>query len=365
MIRIDGSPIAPQADAGALAQQGAQARTGTLGGEQVMVKDASSMLADGAEELSLHHSEKVEAKEFAEREVESDKPVEMMLIQDINAYLDAAKQFEDPEQLAQLAKRMQMSQENPRELARRESREPADQYVLLQFALQDAQKGGAGEEVIERLQEAIADLEMEAGPQIRAGLNSIGAASEFGKTREEVAAFQSTYRDVVLGDNSLSQTLKLALERMGGGDLQRGLQGLIKGLGADLAAARPSTDPTRMQALVQDLYQLEVAATVLEGCNDLSVSLREKHGSGGVKPDELMKELVAVTGERWVGANRFTSLADRFSLTDVGAQIAFHSGTKAMMREMPVKVFPDPETRQSVLDASQGALDQAIEREEE
>src|ERR1700757_50893 len=107
MIRIDGSPIAPQADTSPPAQRG----------EQGMVKDATSMLADGAEELSLHHAEKVEAKEFDDRDVEADKPPEWMEIKEIEAYLEAAQQLQDSEKLVHLAKRMQSSQENPRELA--------------------------------------------------------------------------------------------------------------------------------------------------------------------------------------------------------------------------------------------------------
>lgn len=368
MIRVDGSPVMGQTDLGAAPQQGSRGGTGALAGEQVRVKDAASILADAAEEISLHTAEKVEDKEFGEREIDTGEPMQAMLVQEINAYLEACKNFDDPKKLADLAKRMQSGQENPREMARRESREPADQYVLLQYALADAEKNGLSADVVERLQDAIADLEMEAGPRIRAGIHSMAVAGAHGRDAAEVAAFQSTYRDVVLGDNSLAQTLKLVVERLGGPqgeDFARGLQGLIKALGADLSAARPSTDANRLTALVQDLYQLEVAATVLDGARELSANLAAKHGQCGVEPVELMKELVTVTGERWVGAARFTGLAERFNLHDVGAQIAFHTATKAMVREMPPKVFPDPEARQAVIDAAQGALDAAIDREEE
>jgi type III secretion protein W len=370
MIRIDGGPAPGLTDLHtATAQhQGTRERTGTLAGEQVRVKDASSMLADGAEEISLHHSDKVESKKISERKLESQGLRELMKIDEIRQYLDAAGQGGDPKRLAELAKRMQSGEQNPRELARQQSREPADQYVLLQHALQDAIENKLAPEVIERLEDALADLELEAGPQIRAGLNSLGTLSELARNPGELEALRSTYRDVVLGDGSLAQTLKLALERLGGttgAEFQRGLQGLVKALGADLSSARPSTEPNRLQALVQDLYQLEVCATVLDACHELSAKLQEKHGAAPLPAVELMKELVAVTGERWVGGSRFTDLAGRFNLHDTGAQIAFLTSTKAMMRDLPVKVFPDPESRQTVLDATQSALDDAIEKEEE
>lgn len=80
---------------------------------------------------------------------------------------------------------------------------------------------------------------------------------------------------------------------------------------------------------------------------------------------ELMKELVTITGEKWVGASRFASLADRRGLKEPAARIAFLTGIKELMRTMPVLVFEDAEIRQSILNAAQEALDAAIDLEEE
>ena len=368
MIRVDGNSLAGPLGQGTQLLSQDSVKTGRLNGEQVSVKDTASVLADAAEEISLHHAEKVESKTFEEREVADEKPIDVMKAEEIMAYLASANSSGSTEELVLLAKRMQSNQENPRELARQQNRDPSHQYVLIQYALADAMGKGAEPQVLERLQDALADLEMESGPQIRAGLNTITTASEFGGDAGGVANFQSTYRDVVLGDNALSQTLKLVLERLGGPsgtDFAKGLQGLIKAMGTDLSATRPSTDANRLQALVQDLYQLEVTATVLDNCNELSASLKSKFDSPGVNAFELMKDLVNVVGEKWVGPMRFTSLAESFQLQRVDAQIAFHTGIKAMLREIPVKVFPDHDLRQTILTAAQGALDVAIDKEEE
>lgn len=79
----------------------------------------------------------------------------------------------------------------------------------------------------------------------------------------------------------------------------------------------------------------------------------------------LLRELVDITSEKWVSHLRFAALADRWKLTDIKTRIIFLTGVKALLREMPVKVFIDNDTRQSILDAAQEALDQAIELEEE
>lgn len=79
----------------------------------------------------------------------------------------------------------------------------------------------------------------------------------------------------------------------------------------------------------------------------------------------LLRELVDITSEKWVSHLRFSSLADRWGQQDIKARIVFLTGVKSLLREMPVKVFIDGDTRQSILDAAQEALDQAIELEEE
>lgn len=136
-------------------------------------------------------------------------------------------------------------------------------------------------------------------------------------------------------------------------------------LGADLAAARPSTSMVRLQALLQDLYQLEVVQTVLDGAQDLARGLEQRHGHSGLDAERLVRELVALTAERWVTGSRFESLAEQLGVPDGAARIGLLTGLKSLLRELPPRVFSDADARQTVLDALQGALDAAIAREEE
>ena len=368
-MRIDANPSSGlQLNSGPSTPQGSSGGVGTLHGEPVTVEDGTSVLTDAAEELSLYAAERLEHKSLDEREVATETPTELMHIQQIVAYLETAKWLDDPQKLARLAKEMQSGRGDPQQLARRESRDPTQQYMLLQYAAQDGLQNGTPQEIIDGLLDALAELEVQYGPQIRSGLNTLDAASEHAAgNAADMAVFQSTYRDVVLGEATLAQTLGLVLERLSGSEgdqFERGLHGLIKALGQDLASVRPSVEPTRLQALVQDLYHLEVASTVCDGCRELAADLGKRYGVS-VPAAPLMKELVAVTGEKWVSANRFSSLAERFGVRDVTARIAFQTAVRGLLRELPVKVFADGDTRQSVLNAAQEALDLAIELEEE
>jgi len=82
-------------------------------------------------------------------------------------------------------------------------------------------------------------------------------------------------------------------------------------------------------------------------------------------PLALTREVIRLSGERWATSTRFTSLASQLGVTANADQIAFYTGLKAMIRDLPPKIFADPETRDALVRALQGALDEAIDREEE
>lgn len=79
---------------------------------------------------------------------------------------------------------------------------------------------------------------------------------------------------------------------------------------------------------------------------------------------DLLKELVALTAERWASPGRFGTLARQWVPEGTPAQIRFLTQVKAIVRSMPTQVFVDLDARQTMLGALQEALDQAIEQEE-
>ena len=63
-----------------------------------------------------------------------------------------------------------------RQLAAQEFKDVPRQCLTLQYALRKGEEGMASAGVMARTSAAIAELEMESGPEIRAGLNTISAA---------------------------------------------------------------------------------------------------------------------------------------------------------------------------------------------
>ncbi|WP_144630575.1 type III secretion system gatekeeper subunit SctW [Bordetella genomosp. 13] len=365
MNRIDGplsngfTSLAAQANAGQ-----AQSRAGTLMGETAVQVEGEFSLADSAEELSLHMAEKTEDKHHSERKVKGDRPLELLDTSEIVDALSHGKDGDAQQKLEELVKKLMTGQGSPRQLAGQAFGDISQQYLGLQYALRQGERDGADPAILEAIRDALADMEIESGPEIRAGLNSLQSAGEFADDAAGVQQFQSTYRDLVLGEQTLSKTLDLALERFGGEDVGRGLAQLTAALGHDLAAARPSTDANRLQALVSDLYHLEVAATVLDSCHELSGKLQQTTGRG-LDATRLMRDLVSVSNEKWVSESRFTSMAMQHGVSSIEGRISFHAGIKTMLRELPVQIYPDSDTRLSIINASQAALDIAIDEEDQ
>ena len=84
-----------------------------------------------------------------------------------------------------------------------------------------------------------------------------------------------------------------------------------------------------------------------------------------VRAFDLLKELVALTSERWIHAGRFSALAQTWAPETISSQVRFLTQIKGVLRSIPVQAFPDADARFAALNALQEALDTLIEREEE
>ena len=339
--------------------------------------DPHSVIADAAAELTQGLSSKVQERSIQERRVSTGGRLDRMSRESLQEALQKL-QGGKPGQgggaggVLALARRVLKQPAFARQLVREHlGGEASNQYLTLLEVAELIRDGSAGHdtngEAYEAVREAAAQLLAENEDAIRADLNTLEASASL-KTPEESAAFREAYRDSVLASESLSQTLQHILKIVSdgrGSDFDRVLETLRSALGMDLAAARPSTETTRLQFLVSDLSHLKVINTVIDQCAKLGQTLTQRHGMSAYKAAELASDLVSLSGERWVDSSRVSRLAERFGASQPTAcMIDFLTGVREHLRAMPVQVFPTPESRQSLLDAAQMAIDDAIEREE-
>jgi type III secretion protein W len=381
-VRIDNAnsqSVPSQQDEGALARQ--QDDGGVWHGAAVqLAQDPRDIITDAAEEITFEHSEHVESHKLEEREIEEEPPLELPALESIITYLDTAGQGEDAEErlraFVEALKRNANRDRDPnhshghigpREESRRQFGCVTEQFLALAFAADALRREGGYETLLDEVHEALEELHEDFSSRIRTDLNTVNAAGAFaGGDAEKLDAFQATYHDAVINGQSLGAMLKGALDRFGEDDYRSSVQHLIRALGDDLAAMRgPSAEPARLGAVLQDLYQMEILATMLEGCQTLAKRLSADHGVPAPRAGVLLQDLIAASGERWSNAGRFNAIADKHGAAQPTPRVAFLTSVKTLIRAVPVKVFADTDARSNVIDAAQAALDAAIEKEEE
>ncbi len=104
----------------------------------------------------------------------------------------------------------------------------------------------------------------------------------------------------------------------------------------------------------------------LEG---LTMQEYSKDGEGGnklnISPSQLMKELVAISADRWVSASRFTNLPSSYGVRDITLKVIFTKAIIHILKEIPTQIFESLETRNNIINAAQEALENFIIEEEE
>lgn len=258
-----------------------------------------------------------------------------------------------------------------RQFAEESDSDPTAQFLMLLDAAEEIESGQAGGDaegsVAAAVREVLEEVFAERGERILADVNTVEAYSRL--STDQARQFRSAYHDAAIGAESLggviNHLLKVVNDGGTGASFRDVHQTMIAALGHDLAASRSSTDKSKLQSLVSDLYHLEVVSTLLEASGNLSEQLQTRHGNAPFAPNQLTSDLVALSGERWVDADHFKRLADRYRAMDpLAATVDFLTGVRNLVKEIPVKVFATPEARQTLIDAAQDALDYAIDREE-
>lgn len=283
------------------------------------------------------------------------------------------------------------------------SQDPTRQYLALAQAYQMALTNGSSPDVVEALRDAVDRMNVLHGPTIRADINTVAEAAAFSPEQTAADMFRSTYRDAVLGQTSFSATLTLVLERFGD-QLERGVDLLRKALGSDLASIRPSSEPERLHAILQDLYQLSAAVSVLQRCRTMLDWLKRAYPALNLKPLMLMADLVRFTAEQWIESHYVLQLIQKYGLDIIDqksniaavesgnsskqpdgdevdteadeenaddffddepkAQILFLNGVLDILRSLPTKLFSGDEQRLQSIAAVQQLMDSLLLTEE-
>ena len=300
-----------------------------------------------------HHTERKFAPERARRVVHADEVV------------DAMQQSHEPDahaKLVELTKHLLAGHDGPRKLVTQSYRDVTQQYLALQYALRQGERQQTPDNKLERLRTAIADLESDHGPSIRAGLNALPAAAEFARTAEGVGTF--------LTPTATSCWAPLAVADAGHqpGAVRRRQHRK----GHPAADQRAGRGPGRRGAIDAAIApECAGIRPVQAGGHDHRAGKlrrdRQRHeqpGLHGRGQGPLLTDIVAITDSRWVDAN--TIGAGRETRRGpVARPDRLFKSVRNIFRHFPCIPIPTKETRDAVLDANQAALDINIAKEDE
>ena len=357
------SPIAPTAATSAVATD---TPAGSWRGYALAV-DPQIDLLDSAEERSVAAAEHLEPHTLHERKIHERQRPLLPQLQAIELYLDLAGQPDQQEKFRQFVLDLKdLSRRNGRagvgEEAQRRFADDVEQFMALAYASAELRDTPQYAALRDEVDGALDELHARAGVAIDQGLRAVAAAAPLG--RDDPAA-NARYRDAVVGGASLTDLLDGALQRFGVPNYKEAVLSLMKALGADLHLLQGAASLSpRLQAVLQELYQLEVLSTVLEGCQQLAARLLAQHGLQP-PPSSLLHSLISTSNERWVSDERFDQIAAQHGAQSTPQRIALLSGLKELLRRMPDKVFADQDARLGLLMSAQGALDQAIAEEDQ
>lgn len=329
----------------------------------------ASLLVDSLEELSEAVSDEVDV-DFEKREIQTGRLRD--IVDDLLELDGLSKQADSLADLGKgqlrralnslLQQRFATSDQLRRFVGER-FKDPSHQYVVLSALLQALTRGRADGRRIAAVQHALDDLQKTQGPQIRAGINVTAVASERAAgDPNALGALRQTYRDAVLGYAGMTETYQALIKRYGATGLGQALKFLIAALGADLDATAPSIDRSRLRAIVEDIYRLEVLSGLAEDCNEI---MRRVDTEGGCRGNDLLSHVIDLVQDRWPTGEKIGRLPSSLCVYSLASEIMLLKQLRELLRLLPTKVYTADDQRPRLLDAAQDALDAAIDREEE
>lgn len=334
-------------------------------------KDAASMVQDAAEEMTFQASEKVE-KKLGKRRAAA-KGLRTTAMEKAEFYIKKLKDMDKPEQMNKFMeslKRMGKNM-NPQQLRQEVGKffkDVSQQYAALAYAKEmladDPEMAG----LTEALQEAMDQAMEESGPAIRAGFNVTDDAMEFSaQGLRDTQELRDFYRDTVLQYEGFHETYNEILENYGESEFGKAIDFLIKAVGSELQSKGPSVTHVELKRIIDDLYSLEMLGNIHRNCDELLGKIRKAYRLAlKMNTKAFMNRLMGLKSEKWLRMDHVTKLVAQLGCDPIEAQIYFLREMGGMIKELPLKIFEeDLEKREKLIDVTQEALDDAIDREEE
>ncbi len=254
---------------------------GLFRGQNVQQSDASSQLANAAEEMSFAASEKVE-KKLSERKAGSKEALRSSATELAEKYVNMMANAQSARKLHEFLDAMKKMGESAsdaelRQLLGEHFSDSTDQFAALSFAEEALAKDPAQQGLLAKVKSLKEQLLHDAGPAIRSGLNIAADVMAFAKKGLEGAqALRDLYRFSVLGGQTIGAVYQAIMARYGATQFAQSLEFLLRAASSDLDGKLmgSSLEPSQLKNAIDDIYHVQSLGNMHRSLSELLDSTR-------------------------------------------------------------------------------------------
>jgi len=259
----------------------AQRQEGNFKGQTVVPMDASTALANAAEEMTFAASEKVE-KKLSERKAGSKESLRLSATELADKYVNMLGDSQPPQKLHEFLDSLKQkgekaTEQDIRDMLQREFSDVSEQYAAIAFAEEALKNEGGHDALLGKVSSVKETLLQEAGPAIRAGINIAADVLRFSaQGLEQLEKLRDLYRYAVLGRETVSEMYQAIMGRYGESRFPQALDFLIQAAGNDLDAhgMGPSMEPAHLETAVNNINYVQQMGNLYRVLADLVDKVR-------------------------------------------------------------------------------------------
>lgn len=341
--------------------------TGKLIGKAVLqVVTPQSILQDAMEEVSFNFNK---SKDFALRSRKERDSVERSMKERMNAYrkLASASGANAVHPVEELARNIEEhpDREAILENALGQHEEPAEAWNALEEAREQLEKKGVDPKILQEVDEALRLMDMRYGAAIRAGVTGALTAAETYVSLGSPLDLGTTYRKAVMEFTNTKDIYTFVQDKYAG-DFDKAVDFLYASLAADMACDTPSADKASLESVNTSFGKLRSFQSAHVLCNTQMQRWDEVHQVHGasMKGLDLLGSVLDLGAQTFAGASQADSIARNAGAPDLEHRILFLQELQQNVRNFSPLVFDDAQGRTRVLDAVQGAVDNAVAEED-
>ncbi len=342
--------------------------SGTLAGQTVRnASDPMSLLAKIAEEMTFaaDTTDEFELEERKEKET-----IELRNTDLIRRYSEILKdsgksdKFQELKEQIMSLKSMQQTQ-MLLQMTKEATDDSGQAYVFLRATLEEFTKDGVDPAILAALQEAIDIMERDEMP-------AIVTAMQVGLTVFEDGSFGVLENPAELYTKSIHefttpQQVYSYINENYDGKIDVALDFLYKALGNDLSSDISSADKTKLENVGTSLGELRAFQSAHALCERFVDRLASVHQieTCPFSSFELLGKVLDMSKEVYLSSSSVDRLARDSKLENPEQEVFFLQELQTVARQFSPTLFDSMQERTKVLDAIQGAVDAAVEKEDE